>query len=65
MADVLVAGVQFPFLMAVFVAAGAVHLVLDRLLVALGMYAWVWHPGLFRIAVFACLFIGAGLLYRY
>jgi steroid 5-alpha reductase family enzyme len=27
-----------------------------------GWYRYVWHPSLFRIAVFTCLFGGLGLL---
>ncbi|TCJ18393.1 DUF1656 domain-containing protein [Parasulfuritortus cantonensis] len=63
MADLVLAGVRLPFLFGVLLAAGAAHLLLDRLLARLGVYGWVWHPGLFRVAVFCALFAAAGLLF--
>lgn len=63
MADLVLAGVRLPFLLAVLLAAGAAHLLLDRALARLGVYGWVWHPGLFRVAVFFSLFAAAGLLF--
>lgn len=63
MADLLLAGVRLPFLLGLLLACGAVHLLLDRLIARLGGYGKVWHPGLFRVAVFFCLFAGAGLLF--
>jgi len=35
---------------------------LDRALVRSGLYRHVWHPALFRAALFVCIFSGAGLL---
>lgn len=63
MADIVIGGVCLPFLLGVLLATGATHLLVERLLARLGVYGWVWHPGLFRVAVFALLFAGAGLLF--
>lgn len=63
MADLLIAGVQLPFLLVVLMACGITHLLLDHAMARLGIYGWVWHPGLFRVAVFACLFAAGGLLF--
>ncbi|MCL2308897.1 MAG: DUF1656 domain-containing protein [Proteobacteria bacterium] len=52
----------FPTLFVVFVVAVAVHVLIDLLLARLGFFRWVWHPELFRIALFFCLFCGASLL---
>jgi len=63
MADVVIGGVRLPFLLAVLIGSGVLHLIFDRLFARVGIYARVWHPGLFRVAVFFCLFASAGLLF--
>lgn len=63
MADLLIGGVRLPFLLGLLVGCGAVHLLLDFVIARLGGYGRVWHPGLFRVAVFFSLFAGAGLLF--
>lgn len=63
MADIVIAGVQFPFLLALLAVSGMLHLVLDRLLARLGVYGRIWHPGLFRVAVFAGIFVSSGLIF--
>lgn len=35
---------------------------LDAVAGRYGLYRYVWHPPLFRIALFICLFCGFGLL---
>jgi hypothetical protein len=50
-----------PTLLLAFVAAGAVHLLLDTVMNRLDLYRHVWYPALFRLAVFGCLFAAAGL----
>jgi len=63
MADLVIGGVRLPFLLGLVVGCGALHLLLDRFIAHSGTYGKVWHPGLFRVAVFFCLFTGAGLLF--
>lgn len=63
MPDLILMGVRMPFLLLLALLATALHLVLDRLLARFGGYAWVWHPGLFRVALFCTLFAGAGLYF--
>ncbi|MDK2778697.1 MAG: DUF1656 domain-containing protein [Pseudomonadota bacterium] len=33
-----------------------VFAVTDRLLLRSGAYAWLWHPSLFRMAMFLCIY---------
>lgn len=38
---------------------------LDRQLTRFGLYERVWHPALFRVSLFACLYAGMALyVYR-
>ncbi|MFC5475450.1 DUF1656 domain-containing protein [Paraherbaspirillum soli] len=51
-----------PSLLLVFIGCVFLQILLDWLFGRLGLYRHVWHPGLFRIAVFACLFGSLALL---
>ncbi|RFU49662.1 DUF1656 domain-containing protein [Paraburkholderia sp. DHOC27] len=51
-----------PVLLLVLVASVLIFIVLDLLLARLGAYRFAWHPGLFRVALFAVLFCGAALV---
>ncbi|MES2103567.1 MAG: DUF1656 domain-containing protein [Pseudomonadota bacterium] len=51
-----------PTLLLVFVAAMLLQVALDRIFALLGVYRYVWHPGLFRVALFVCIFGGLALL---
>lgn len=53
-----------PVLLLVLVASVVVFIVLDLLLARIGAYRFAWHPGLFRVALFACLFCGAALIFH-
>lgn len=55
-------GVQFPALILVFILAGVVQVALNRVLSDLRVYEFVWHPGLFRTALFMCLFTSFSLI---
>jgi len=55
-------GVQIPTLVAVFLFAGIVQIAINRVLSSLGVYEFVWHPGLFRTALFMCIFTPFSLL---
>lgn len=50
-----------PTLLLLVLAAGALALVADRLLVRIGLYSLVWHPALFRVSLFVCLAALLGL----
>ncbi|MGF6771874.1 hypothetical protein P3T18_004361 [Paraburkholderia sp. GAS199] len=51
-----------PVLLLVLVASVLLFIVLDLLLAKLGIYRFAWHPGLFRVALFAALFSTAALI---
>lgn len=51
-----------PTLLLVFLASIVLHLGLDRILGRCGVYRHVWHPSLFRISIFVCIFAVCGLL---
>ncbi|GGC74361.1 DUF1656 domain-containing protein [Undibacterium terreum] len=53
-----------PTLLLVFVAAMLLQVMLDRLCAYLGVYRFVWHPGLFRVAMFVCVFGGLALFLK-
>jgi hypothetical protein len=53
-----------PSLLPILVACALVFVALDLLISRLGWYRFVWHPALFRAALFTTLFCAAGLLLR-
>jgi Protein of unknown function (DUF1656) len=55
-------GVLMPSLLPVFVLSFLAMVVLDLLIGRAGLYRRLWHPSLFRFALFVCLFGAAGLL---
>ncbi len=55
-------GVLLPGLLPVLVGCLLLMVWLDLLIGRLGLYRRVWHPSLFRLALFVCLFSAAGLL---
>lgn len=55
-------GVLLPGLLPVFLLSFAVMVVLDLIIGRAGLYRRLWHPSLFRFALFVCLFGAAGLL---
>lgn len=63
--DITLFGIQMPTLLPIFVMSAVVQILLDRMMSDAGIYHYVWHPGLFRTAVFVCLFtIPCLLIYR-
>jgi len=50
-----------PTLFLAFLASIACQAVLDRIMGACGVYRHVWHPSLFRLCIFVCIFCGCGL----
>jgi len=57
-------GAGVPSVLAYFLTAIPLFLVIDRLASPLGLYRLVWHPPLVRLALFGCLFSGLVLLTR-
>ena len=55
-------GALVPSLLFYFLAAVALFLVVDRLASRLGLFRWLWHPPLVRLALFICLFSGLVLI---
>lgn len=51
-----------PGLLPVLAGCVLLFIVLDLVLARLGFYDYTWHPGLFRVALFAAMFSGASLL---
>ena len=51
-----------PTLLLIFVGCVILQFGIDWLLSRLRLYRYVWHPSLFRIALFFCIFSGASLL---
>ena len=60
--DITFFGVQMPTLLPIFVIASIVQIGLDRIMSNLGWYAYIWHAGLFRTALFVCLFAFSSLI---
>ncbi|WP_345984882.1 DUF1656 domain-containing protein [Sulfurimonas sp. HSL-1656] len=54
--EITLLGIQMPTLLPIFAAAAVLQILVDRILADAGVYKHVWHPGLFRTAVFVCLF---------
>jgi protein AaeX len=51
-----------PGLLVWFVLSLALLLLIDVAIGRFGLYRFVWHPALFRIALFVCIFSSVGLL---
>jgi len=54
--DITLVGIQMPTLLVVFIITAVLQVLVDRVMSDAGVYKYVWHPGLFRTAVFVCLF---------
>ncbi|TXH03796.1 MAG: DUF1656 domain-containing protein [Nevskiaceae bacterium] len=55
-------GMYVPTLLPIFLGAAGLQWLLDSLLGRLGLFNRIWHPALFRLSLFVCLFGGAALL---
>jgi hypothetical protein len=51
-----------PGLLPVFLVSIITQVVLDTVLAWCGAYRHVWHPPLFRLSCFVCIFSACGLL---
>ena len=63
--EIAIHGVYMPTLTLLFVIAAALTWGLDRICASVGLYRFTWHPALFRVSLFACLYGGLSLtIYR-
>lgn len=53
-----------PSLLLILAGCVMVFIVLDLMLSRMGLYRHVWHPALFRAALFTTLFSAVGMLLR-
>ncbi|MEY2340507.1 DUF1656 domain-containing protein [Acidithiobacillus sp. IBUN Pt1247-S3] len=59
--EISVFGALVPTLLPIFALSVALYLVADKLTSRWDLDRWVWHPALFRLALFACVFALLGL----
>ncbi|MBG4770178.1 DUF1656 domain-containing protein [Pseudomonas aeruginosa] len=63
--EIAIHGVYMPTRTLLFVIAAALTWGLDRIFASVGLYRFTWHPALFRVSLFACLYGGLSLtIYR-
>lgn len=55
-------GVYFPTLTLLAAVAAVICWTLDRLFAAMGIYNFSWHPALFRVSLYVCLFGSLSLM---
>lgn len=60
--EIALSSVLMPTLLPVFLACVVLYLLVDYLFARIGLYRLVWHPALFRAALFVCMFSGIGLM---
>ncbi|CAM2159715.1 MULTISPECIES: DUF1656 domain-containing protein [Paraburkholderia] len=53
-----------PGLLPILAGCVLLFVIVDLACARIGVYRHVWHPGLFRVALFAALFSGVALLLR-
>lgn len=51
-----------PSLLPVFLLSICIQVALDRVMAWCGVYRYVWHPPLFRLSCFVCIFGVLGML---
>ncbi|KZC39021.1 MULTISPECIES: DUF1656 domain-containing protein [Rhodanobacter] len=60
--EIVIGGAMMPSLVVVFGGCLLLMWLLDAVIGRLGLYRYVLHPSLVRLALFVCLFGAAGLL---
>ncbi|WP_266169202.1 DUF1656 domain-containing protein [Dyella subtropica] len=60
--EIALADALVPGLLLVFVGCLLLLWLVDTIVGRFGLYRFVWHPPLFRLALFVCMFGAAGLL---
>ena len=63
-AEVSFYSLLIPALLPLFIVSSLLFVGIDLLLTRLGCYRLVWHPALFRAALFCVVFCAGGLLLR-
>jgi len=56
--EITLFGALVPSIVVYLFGSILLYLLVDRLVSMLGLYRFVWHPPLVRLALFACLFSG-------
>lgn len=59
--EIALADALVPGLLLVFAACLLLLWLVDTVVGRFGLYRFVWHPPLFRLALFVCMFGAAGL----
>lgn len=54
--DITLYGIQMPTLLPIFVIVVILQISIDGIITDTGLYNHVWHSGLFKMALFVCLF---------
>lgn len=62
--EIAIAGVLVPGLLVWFVLSLGLLWMIDWVVGRFGLYRFVWHPSLFRLALLVCIF-GSGALLLY
>jgi len=60
--EIAIYGVLLPTLLPILIGVAACYWLLDTTLGRFGFYQRVWHPPLFRLSLFICLFVGVAWL---
>lgn len=60
--DFLLLDAIVPSLFLAFLASIVLQTILDRIMGRCGVYRHVWHPPLFRVSIFFCIFGIFGLI---
>ncbi|MBE1160830.1 DUF1656 domain-containing protein [Dyella acidiphila] len=61
--EIALGGVLVPGLLLWFVLSLVLLLMFDWTVGRFGLYRYIWHPALFRLAFFVCIFSGIALLF--
>lgn len=60
--EIAMAGANAPSILLLYLGCLLVHWLIDTLAGHYDWYRFVWHPSLFRVALFVCLFGALGLV---
>jgi protein AaeX len=60
--EIAIGDVFIPGLLVWFLIALVLLLLIDRVIGRFGLYRYVWHPSLFRLALIVCIFGAMALL---
>jgi hypothetical protein len=53
--EIALAGLYFPELLVLAAGAALFTWIVDRVLLSVHAYDWLWHPPLVRLSLFTCL----------